>query len=78
VEYSLATKSQAETLFLRFFTPERFPDLKPEPVTTSSDPEKREIRDPDLEVARFYLKELAQAFAADIPNGEFSTAELQG
>ncbi|KAJ7758816.1 hypothetical protein DFH07DRAFT_772389 [Mycena maculata] len=64
MEYLLSMTEQARTLFLRFFPEARFPHLTSESVQDTKEAET--------------IPDLAAHFAADIPAGEFSTAELQG
>ncbi|TFK37900.1 P-loop containing nucleoside triphosphate hydrolase protein [Crucibulum laeve] len=64
VQYKLATKEQAKALFLRFF-PESHTNFDGTNLET-------------LLEKRAYLQELAMNFSGQIPEYEFSTAELQG
>ncbi|KAJ7175038.1 P-loop containing nucleoside triphosphate hydrolase protein [Mycena crocata] len=68
VAYELATAHQAQALFLRFFPEARFPDDGLLKVATVSSVTTR---------LGNTIPALADAFAAAIPSGEFSTAELQ-
>ncbi|KAJ7884938.1 hypothetical protein B0H13DRAFT_2045346 [Mycena leptocephala] len=67
VQYGLATAPQALALFMRFFPVARFPDDVPVSGSSAPGDEKRVT-----------VRELADAFAAGVPPGEFSTAEIQG
>jgi chaperone BCS1 len=70
VQYELATGPQAHALFLRFFPEWRFPDVgavSPSNSTEGTEEKKTET-----------IPALADVFAAAVPPGEFSTAELQG
>ncbi|KAF7360859.1 hypothetical protein MSAN_01115500 [Mycena sanguinolenta] len=67
-EYALSTPEQTRALFVRFFPAARFPHL-------AADPDDHESK---LEESEAMLDELASHFAASVPEGEFSTAELQG
>ncbi|KAJ7211718.1 P-loop containing nucleoside triphosphate hydrolase protein [Mycena pura] len=66
VQYELATSAQAAALFMRFFPATRFPELAASGAPGVAGDEAQT------------LEELAAAFAAGVPAGEFSTAELQG
>jgi mitochondrial chaperone BCS1 len=75
VEYKKATTNQAAALFDRFFPSDRFST-----PTSSSDPNSPS---PSTAHTRFLppgrsLLELRKAFAASVPEGEFTMAELQG
>lgn len=63
IEYKLATKSQARALFDRFFPAES----RTKYTDTDSD-----------EKAAQMLREQSTAFAEQLPEDEFTTAELQG
>ncbi|KAG6914941.1 hypothetical protein DXG01_014347 [Tephrocybe rancida] len=67
IEYKLATKAQASALFTRFYT---HATRRTNPGADSTNSEKPHSG-PDI-------KDLAARFAAQIPDHEFSTAELQG
>ncbi len=82
IQYKLATKAQAAALFLRFY-PESYTTLLCEKPETSSLSEKtaidgdtRKTITPAEKTAT--LASLAERFAAEIPEHEFSTAEMQG
>ncbi|KAJ7487025.1 P-loop containing nucleoside triphosphate hydrolase protein [Mycena latifolia] len=64
IEYALSSTEQTRALFARFFPAARFPHL------AGSDSDSEKGTDP--------LAALAAEFAAAVPAGEFSTAELQG
>ncbi|KAJ7156675.1 hypothetical protein C8R46DRAFT_1226157 [Mycena filopes] len=68
VQFQLATTEQTHAHFLRFFPPARFPQYA---AATSTESTEGEETIPALDT-------LADAFAAAVPAGEFSTAELQG
>ncbi|KAJ7302274.1 P-loop containing nucleoside triphosphate hydrolase protein [Mycena albidolilacea] len=75
IPYELSTVQQARALFMRFFPESRFPEF----VESSSAapflvPVDEATPEPKPNQT---LAELADAFAAAIPTGEFSTAELQ-
>lgn len=66
-EYKLATQAQAAALFHRFFPASRFGNYKSEvseKIENKNNPSA--------------MDELASTFASGIPDGEFSTADLQG
>jgi chaperone BCS1 len=66
VQYKLATKAQASALFTRFFA-----ELYKTPQADSTITEKEGAD-------KIPLATLAEKFAEDVPDHEFSTAELQG
>ncbi|KAG6815477.1 hypothetical protein H0H87_001452, partial [Tephrocybe sp. NHM501043] len=70
IQYKLATKEQALALFMRFFAPRSKPGSTPTRSPSSTSSEK-----PPLESS---IRELAAQFEAQIPQHEFSTAEMQG
>jgi chaperone BCS1 len=74
IEYQLATHEQAQALFERFFPPERFCSKYVQTSSTDADLVKQ-TRPPMLVSV---LADLGRAFAAGVPEGEFSAAELQG
>jgi hypothetical protein len=67
IEYKLATQQQARALFERFF----FPDNASREGSLDEQTKESAAR------ARS-LADLCQVFSSAIPDGEFSTAELQG
>ncbi|CAK5271627.1 unnamed protein product [Mycena citricolor] len=82
IEYELATGQQAGALFLKFFPPAAFDvgqsatEAIPE-VPFATDQAVPE--DPTTPIPEpLSMVALAAAFAAEIPDGRFSTAELQG
>lgn len=82
IQYKLATKAQAAALFLRFY-PESYTTLLCEQPETAMPSEKtpvdgdaRKMLTPAEKTAA--LADLAARFAAEIPEHEFSTAEMQG
>ncbi|KAJ7679554.1 hypothetical protein DFH06DRAFT_1465586 [Mycena polygramma] len=81
VQYDLATASQAHALFVRFFPAWRFPDPQPlheggaHALGVPLHMQQSEATNAEEEVT---IAHLADLFAAHIPPGEFSTAELQG
>lgn len=64
IQYKLATREQATALFLRFF---------PQSYITFEDSEASSVAE-----KQFKLGEMAKTFSQDVPEYEFSTAELQG
>ncbi|KAJ7469843.1 P-loop containing nucleoside triphosphate hydrolase protein [Mycena galericulata] len=82
VEYGLATAPQAHALFLRFFPPVRFPDYAA--PLADDDPLLLEVLEfttnggEGTETPTTRIALLAATFAAGVPAGEFSAAELQG
>ncbi|KAF7293851.1 hypothetical protein HMN09_01181100 [Mycena chlorophos] len=94
VQYEMATKEQAGKLFERFFPETRFPELaeggariapqsRPAPSPAPSyfrNAAAVDLPDPELDspTSALTLSFLANLFAARIPEGEFTTAELQG
>ncbi|KAJ7483975.1 P-loop containing nucleoside triphosphate hydrolase protein [Mycena galericulata] len=82
VEYGLATAPQAHALFLRFFPPARFPDYAA--PLADDDPLLLEVLEfttndgEETEKPTTRIALLAATFAAGVPAGEFSAAELQG
>ena len=62
----MATKQQAVALFCRFY---------PESHTTLKSKEEKDLSPPEKILA---IQALAEKFAEDVPEHEFSTAELQG
>ncbi|KAJ7128794.1 P-loop containing nucleoside triphosphate hydrolase protein [Mycena crocata] len=85
IAYELATPHQAEALFLRFFPGARFPDLAAKSLPENSDMselvhvtlESTTANGANPDGPARSIPALADAFAAAIPAGEFSTAELQ-
>ena len=82
IQYKLATKAQAAALFLRFY-PESYttllcekPETTPLSEKTAVDGDTRKTLTPAEKTAA--LADLAERFAAEIPEHEFSTAEMQG
>ncbi|KJA22597.1 hypothetical protein HYPSUDRAFT_138815 [Hypholoma sublateritium FD-334 SS-4] len=82
IQYKLATKAQAAALFLRFY-PESYTTLLCEQSETTPLSEKmpidgdaRKTLTPAEKTAA--LADLAARFSAEIPEHEFSTAEMQG
>ncbi|KAF8153881.1 P-loop containing nucleoside triphosphate hydrolase protein [Crassisporium funariophilum] len=68
IQYKLATKQQAAALFIRFY-PESYTTLQ------SQTDSKTQMTSTEKTSA---IEKLAEVFALDIPEHEFSTAELQG
>ncbi|KAJ7610380.1 P-loop containing nucleoside triphosphate hydrolase protein [Roridomyces roridus] len=71
IEYGLATSNQARALFVRFFPEERFPGV----LSASDDEDATKAKATPEQRS---LASLAEQFAQAIPDGEFSTADLQG
>ncbi|GLB44345.1 putative mitochondrial chaperone BCS1 [Lyophyllum shimeji] len=71
IQYKLATKAQAHALFLRFFA--RAPSKAIHDSTSAT--EKQGLAPPSNTPS---ISDLADQFVAQIPEHEFSTAELQG
>ncbi|KAG6820454.1 hypothetical protein H0H93_000208 [Arthromyces matolae] len=77
VQYKLSTKHQAHALFMRFFGP-RTPVGDATPAL-SSPSGSVELKSPvETSSTTSTITDLATQFAAQIPEHEFSTAELQG
>ncbi|KIM35523.1 hypothetical protein M413DRAFT_449721 [Hebeloma cylindrosporum] len=80
IQYYLATKIQAEALFIKFY-PASHTTLSSELSASPSDqvslPEKPPVVI-SMSERQSALVELAKEFASQIPEHEFSTAELQG
>ncbi|KAF8060207.1 P-loop containing nucleoside triphosphate hydrolase protein, partial [Lyophyllum atratum] len=70
IEYRYTTKAQASALFLRFFG--RPPNSKGHIMTTLQSAEKQDG------IYSMSMPDLADKFARQIPEHEFSTAEIQG
>jgi chaperone BCS1 len=80
IQYYLATKAQAEALFIKFY-PASHTTLNTELSTSSSDPNVVSEKPPvvmNISERQSTLVELAKEFASHVPEHEFSTAELQG
>ncbi|KAJ7779739.1 P-loop containing nucleoside triphosphate hydrolase protein [Mycena metata] len=83
VQYELSTVQQARALFIRFFPETRFPEFASSlPLGSQNDQPSTKAEmtvepKPACEKNKTILV-LADAFAEAIPQGEFSTAELQG
>jgi chaperone BCS1 len=80
IQYYLATKAQAEALFIKFY-PASHTTLNTELSTSSSDPNVVSEKPPvvmNISERKSTLVELAKEFASQVPEHEFSTAELQG
>lgn len=75
MQYKLATKQQAWALFRRFFPESRFPGIRAS--TAVQDTDWADTTSVDNK-ASSPLSRLADEFADLLPDGEFSTAELQG
>lgn len=88
VQYQLATKAQAAALFLRFYPEsyttllsEKIPDTTYGPLVSEKAPIDDEVPPPTKLTPAEKEKALAvlsQQFASNVPEHEFSTAELQG
>ncbi|KAJ7770303.1 P-loop containing nucleoside triphosphate hydrolase protein [Mycena maculata] len=82
IEYGLATAQQAHALFLQFFPAARFPQFACAPLpadwTTTTTTTAGMQHDTQKEKPTMRIDALAATFAAGVPPGEFSTAELQG
>ena len=93
VRFELATRFQAEKLFIQMFSPPE-EDCQPSPSaaqtkratatissnghTPESALEHRAVKHSEDSYDQDGIVELAQRFAAEIPDGVFSTAEIQG
>ncbi|KAG6835270.1 hypothetical protein H0H93_003258, partial [Arthromyces matolae] len=73
VEYKLSTKIQAHALFMQIFSPRSPGD---DTVTSSSSSIEKFPSETSAHINK--ITDLATRFAAQIPDEEFSTAELQG
>ncbi|KAJ7171413.1 P-loop containing nucleoside triphosphate hydrolase protein [Mycena filopes] len=83
VQYEMSTAHQTRALFVRFFPVVRFPEYASPPApahdtTTTPTLEKPTTIEKPTEEKTTTIDALADAFAAAVPAGEFSTAELQG
>jgi chaperone BCS1 len=80
IQYYLATKTQAEALFIKFY-PASHTTLNSELSTSPSDPNVLSKKTPavmHVSERQSALAELAKEFASHVPEHELSTAELQG
>ena len=80
VQYYLATQKQAEALYIKFY-PASHTVLNSKLSTSPSDPNADPEKNPvimDISERQSALVELAKKFASQVPEHEFSTAELQG
>lgn len=94
IQYRLATKAQARALYLRFFPEARFAHIVNKSKCTENETGTEAVADyraypglfPNDHERLFddknhhdsHLSALASQFADHVPEGEFSTAELQG
>jgi chaperone BCS1 len=92
VPFTLATRDQTRDIFRRMYSAEQ--DTKQSPTSVPSPAKSEKHVDPDKGDAEFLelltrapvldlvepekLKEMAEEFAQQIPDGEFSPAEIQG
>ncbi|KIM42018.1 hypothetical protein M413DRAFT_445204 [Hebeloma cylindrosporum] len=80
IQYYLATKTQAEALFIKFY-PASLTTLSSELSASPSGPNVVLEKSPmvmNISERQAALVELAKEFASHVPEHEFSTAELQG